>query len=285
VHAAASVSFTMGLEESRQINVIGTRRMLDFAELCRLEGGVERFTYVSTAYVAGAHRGVFGEDDLDVGQSFRNAYERSKFEAETYVQGVREQLPIQVVRPSIVVGDSTSGWTPTFNVLYQPLKAFTRGAYKIVPGRRSSPVDVVPVDYVADAIFELTAGGEEATYHLVAGPDATTAGRLIELAADHFDVPRPRVLPAAIYRLVHPLLIRRASGRRRRALERSEVFFPYFTMRVRFDDRRARSRLGPAGVRVRPLESYNKRLIDFALEAQWGKRRIPRMARILPAPA
>jgi male sterility protein len=56
VHGAASVSFDLALSRSRAINVAGTRRMLAFAELCELERGLRRFTYVSTAYVAGLHR-------------------------------------------------------------------------------------------------------------------------------------------------------------------------------------------------------------------------------------
>lgn len=57
IHAAATVSFELGLEESRQINVEGTRRVLDLAEFASVCGGLECFTQISTAYVAGAHRG------------------------------------------------------------------------------------------------------------------------------------------------------------------------------------------------------------------------------------
>jgi thioester reductase-like protein len=287
VHCAASVSFTLGLEESRSINVLGTRRMLELAELCRRQGHLERFSYVSTAYVAGTHPGVFREDQLDVGQNFRNPYERSKFEAERSVHAQRERLPIQVLRPSIVVGDRSSGWTSSFNVLYTPLKAFARGTYPAAPARRSSPVDIVPIDYVADAIFELSSGGGEGTYHLVSGRQATTVGRLIELASRRFGRRPPWIFPSRIYRkVVHPLLLRRARGRRRVALERTEVFFPYFSMRVRYDNRRARERLEPVGVRVTPVESYFHRLVDFAERARWGRREVPRRAakRDEPAP-
>ena len=79
LHCAASVSFDLPLEESRSVNVEGTRRMLEFARGCP---GLERFSYVSTAYVAGEPGGLFREDELAVGQRFRNPYERSKFEAE-----------------------------------------------------------------------------------------------------------------------------------------------------------------------------------------------------------
>jgi long-chain acyl-CoA synthetase len=273
-HCAASVSFTLGLAESRAINVEGTRRMLDLAARCP---SLERFSYVSTAYVAGTHSGRFGEEDLAVGQEFRNPYERSKFEAESLVQAARRDLPVQVLRPSIVVGDRRSGWTTAFNVLYAPLRLFSRGVYAAVPGRRSSPVDVVPVDYVADAAFQLSEHGGGGTYHLVAGRRATTVGRLMELAARHFGRRPPATVPPRLYRrFIHPLLLWRADERRRRALERSEAYFPYFAMRVRYDDARARAALEPAGIRVTPIEDYFDRLADFAVTARWGRRRVPR---------
>jgi thioester reductase-like protein len=275
VHSAASVSFSLPLEDARKINVGGTQRMLELAHDCALgRGGLRRFSYLSTAYVAGDHRGEFAEDQLDEGQGFRNSYERSKFEAERLVHGYADHLPVQVFRPSIVVGERATGWTNSFNVLYPPLKAFARGAYPAIPARRSTPVDVVPVDYVADAVFELSArplAGNE-TYHLVAGPEATNAGRLASMASRYFGRRRPWMIPPRIYRrLIHPLVVHRSEGRKRRALEQSEVLFPYFAMRVRFDDKRARARLRPAGVRVSPLEHYFERLLDFAVGARWGR--------------
>ena len=73
VHVAASVEFDLALEESREVNVEGTRRVLEFAELCQRRAGLRRLSYVSTAYVAGEHAGLFAEHHLDVGQRFRNA--------------------------------------------------------------------------------------------------------------------------------------------------------------------------------------------------------------------
>ena len=186
VHGAASVSFELGLEASRKINVEGTRRVLEFAERCQARGGLRRLSYVSTAYVAGEHAGRFGEEELDVGQGFRNTYERSKFEAEQLLCGWRARLPVTVLRPSIIVGERDSGWTASFNVLYWPLRAFARGMYPALPARRDAPVDVVSVDYVADAIFALSQApeAEGMTYHLTAGEAA--------LPAPH----RPPAIPA-----------------------------------------------------------------------------------------
>jgi nucleoside-diphosphate-sugar epimerase len=273
-HCAASVSFSLGLGQSRAINVEGTRRMLELAAgLPRLE----RFGYVSTAYVAGTHAGLFREDDLDVGQSFRNPYERSKHEAERLVQG--SGLPVHVLRPSIVVGDRRTGWTTAFNVLYAPLRLFAHGAYAAVPARRSAPVDVVSVDYVADAAFELATKGKPGTYQLVAGRRAATMGRLMELAARYFGRRPPVTVPPRLYRrVVHPLLRRVMRGRRRRALSRSEPYFPYFDVRVRFDDARARGALEPAGIRVTPVEEYFERLADYAVRSRWGRVPVERRA-------
>jgi len=257
LHCAASVSFDLSLPESRSVNVEGTRRMLDFARSC---SRLERFSYVSTAYVAGEPGRLFREDELAVGQSFRNPYERSKFEAELAVRSEGTGLPVQILRPSIVVGDSTTGRTSAFNVLYAPLKAYARGLVRAIPARRDSPVDIVPVDYVADRAHELATNGPDGTFHLVAGRNATTVGKLLDLSAEELGRPAPTVVPPTLYRRwLHPWLRRKYP-----ALRRMEVYFPYFSMRVRFDD----TRLGP-GPKV---ERYFHRLVRYAERARWGRR-------------
>ena len=279
VHSAASVSFSLPIRESREINVAGTQRLLELAELCLLRGGLEHFSYISTAYVAGTYKGEFHEDQLDVGQRFRNPYEQSKFEAEKLVRGHAARLPIQVFRPSIVVGERTTGWTASFNVLYSPLKAFVRGMLPALPAKRSAPVDVVPVDYVADAVFELSNDPVDGTptYHLVAGPRATSVGRLIELSAEHVGRRQPVVIPPRLYqKVVYPLLVRRSGERVRQGLERSRVFFPYFSMDVSYANERARGRLDQAGIQVPPIESYFGRLLDYATRASWGRSPLSR---------
>ena len=257
LHCAASVSFDLSLADSRSVNVEGTRRMLDFARSCPQ---LERFSYVSTAYVAGEPGRLFREDELAVGQTFRNPYERSKFEAELAVRSEGAGLPVQILRPSIVVGDSATGRTSSFNVLYGPLKAYARGHVRAIPARRDSPVDIVPVDYVADRTHELATNGPDGTFHLVAGRNATTVGRLLDLSSEELGRSRLTVLPPTLYRRwIHPWLRRKYP-----ALRRMEVYFPYFSMKVRFDDRR----LGP-GPRV---ERYFHRLVRYAERARWGRR-------------
>ncbi len=286
VHGGADVSFEIGLQDARSVNVQGTQRMLELGESCQARGGLRRFTYISTAYVAGDHAGCFSEDDLDVGQRFHNAYENSKFEAELLVARWRERMPITVARPSIVVGERGSGWTTSFNVLYWPLRAFARGTYLAVPARSSAPVDVVPVDYVTDAIFALTqmAEAQDATFHLTAGRHVCSVGELVKLASSFFGRPPPRMIDPSLYhRVVHPLLVRSSRDLRfRRALQRSEVFFPYFAAKSRYDNRRTRAVLHGSGIEASPLEEYFERLVRFALAADWGRRALPRAGVVVP---
>jgi len=277
VHGAASVSFDLNLDASRAINVRGTERMLAFAELCQLEGGLRRFTYVSTAYVAGTHRGVFGEDDLDVGQRFRNPYEQSKFEAEQLLRPYAARLPITVVRPSIIVGDRHSGWTASFNVLYWPLRALAKGSYPVLPARRRAPVDIVSIDYVADAIVALAGLPEAAgqTFHLTASDAASSIGELLSLAVARLRCRRPPLISPALYRRVlHPLLCG-ALPRRRRFLRATETYLPYFAIATSYDNARAHAALAPA-IAPAPLATYFDELVDYAERARWGTRPLSR---------
>ncbi len=288
VHGAASVSFELGLEDLRQVNVEGTRRVLEFAERADARGGLRRFSYISTAYVAGEHAGCFSEDELDVGQSFRNAYEQSKFEAEWLVTRARRRLPVTVLRPSIIVGERDSGWTQSFNVLYWPLRAFARGAYTALPARRDAPVDVVPVDYVADAIFALSQAreAEGATFHLTAGAHTSSVGELVELASTFFERPAPRLIEPSLYRrVVHPLLVRAARDERRPpGAPAQRGVLPV----LRGEGPLRRSSLavwrfaGPAS-RPTPLHAYFDRLVEFALAADWGRRQLPRASAAVSA--
>jgi len=166
-------------------------------------------------------------------------------------------------------------------VIYAPLRAFAKGAsVPLIPGRRSAPVDVVPVDYVADAIFALSGrdDGVGETYSLAAGPQASSVGELVTLSAQTFERRRPLLVPPGLYgRTVHPLALRRSSGARRAWLQQAPVFFPYFALRVRHDTTRTRAALAADGLGPPPLATYFDRLVDFAEAARWGRRTLSRV--------
>lgn len=273
IHSAASIAFDLPLDEARAINVEGTRRVLHFAGAVP---DLQRFTYVSTAYVAGDRRGTVYEEDRDAGR-FRNSYEHSKHEAEALVRA--SAVPWTIARPSIVVGERETGWTASFNVLYAPLRALGAGAYPVIPARRRAPLDVVPIDYVADAVVALAQHPEavNGTFHLTAGEHATTIGELGTMAVQGLDRKEPRLVSPRLYRrFVHPYMMRRAAPSTRRLLERSAVYFPYFSMRLRFDDARSRALLAPMGIAPSPLPQYFERLLEFARAARWGRRPLGR---------
>jgi thioester reductase-like protein len=258
LHCAASIQFDLPLEEARQINVEGTREVIGFAREAKALGRLQRFVHVSTAYVAGGYPGTFGERQLVAGQTFRNTYEQTKWEAEQVIAEADDLAPA-VARPSIVVGESDSGWTPVFNVLYWPLRAFSRGLFDSVPALADGRVDVVPVDYVADSIVHLLDRSEAGVFNIVAGREAPTVAELIELGSRRFGRQLQVVEPGG------PT-----------ALADGEVYVPYFDMRVVFDDARARAILEPAGIRAPKLGDYFGALIDYAEQARWGKRAMTR---------
>lgn len=118
IHGAASISFDeKAAEETWAINVEGTRRMLELAQAL----AVPEFHFLSTVYIAG-DAGRFHEEDRDIGQNPRNPYERSKLAAEKLV--VNSGICHNILRMSIVIGDSQTGYTPAFTGYYQFLKGF-----------------------------------------------------------------------------------------------------------------------------------------------------------------
>ena len=178
IHNAASLTFhgsDRGGEPWRS-NVGGTRRLLD---LCR-RTGIERFHYVSTAYVSGQRTGRVLESELDQQQAFRNDYEQSKLEAERMVRDADFLDGPTIYRPPIIVGDSQTGYTPTFHGFYVPLKAahvlvnqFVRGDHEkllmLALGLSGGECkNLVPVDWVSSVITYLSGRPEHhgRTYHL-----------------------------------------------------------------------------------------------------------------------
>jgi hypothetical protein len=122
----------------------------------------------------------------------------------------------------------------------------------VIPGRRDAVLDIVTVDHVADAILALAASpaAADGTFHVVAGEQATTLGELAYLAGRRFDRRAPRLVPPRIYRSVlHPPILRRADPNTRRRLVRNEVYLPYFSLDLRFDDRPASELLDSLGIR------------------------------------
>ncbi len=251
VHSAADLRVDATVEDLRGTNVDGVANVLSFARSVR---SLARLVHVSTAYVAGGRKGTVSEDDLTDAFGFGSPYEQTKYEAERLVRDAASELPVTVVRPSMIVGDSRTGDIKTFNTFYAPLRLFLSGKLRIVPARRDLRVNIVPVDYVADAIVRLTFDPRAVgtTVHLTTPTDELpTAGDVLAFARrwarEHLGVrlPSPVFLPIGL----------RLGGRTVRLLK------PYFRERRRFRRDHADELLGPT---VPDWHDYLPTLLEHA---------------------
>ena len=276
VHGAASVDWSMPLDMARKINVEGTARVLELGQTARERGNLQAFDYLSTCYVCGKRTGLIPEDDLDGSQGFFNSYEQSKFEAERLVRS--SGLPYCILRLSTVVGDSRTGYASTFKVMYWPLKMLARGVARVVPADQRGIVDLVPVDYVCEALEAVAASPSNRgkTFHLAAGPGrSSTIGEMARLAARCFRVPPPLLVPPVLFDLaVRPALYLAVWGKRRQLLKKGRVYRPYLAHRASFDTARAFAVLEPLNISPPTVEDYFQRLVDYALQSDWGKREV-----------
>jgi thioester reductase-like protein len=160
---AASLSFRNADREGEpwRTNVNGTRSLIDLARTV----GIRHMHHVSTAYVCGIRSGRVLENELEVGQEFGNDYELSKVEAENMVRQADCFDTTTIYRPSIIVGDSQTGYTSTYHGFFAALRIghtlLTRVAIGATSGRAllkllgidpDASKNFVPVDWVAAVI-------------------------------------------------------------------------------------------------------------------------------------
>jgi thioester reductase-like protein len=199
LHGAAALDFD-GPDrrgEPWRTNVEGTRHVL---ELCR-ELAVTELHYVSTAYVSGIREDVVREDELEMGQEFRNDYEQSKYEAEKLVRSADWISPPTIYRPTVISGDSRSGYTNTYHGIYIYLRLISvllRNTKPDKDGRRYTPFrapmcgderrNIVPADWVSDVICYVlkTAAAHGRTFHLAPRVPLTMRS-LIDSGYRYFD--------------------------------------------------------------------------------------------------
>ena len=98
---------------------------------------------------------------------------------ERLVQAARDELPISIFRPGMIVGDSRTGAIQTFNTVYGPLRLYLTGKLSVLPASPKLRVNLVPVDYVAQAVASLTMDPRAAglTFHLTVSPENLPTAR------------------------------------------------------------------------------------------------------------
>lgn len=156
IHLAADIRLNEQLDRLRKTNVDSVRNILDLAYKVHHDHGLVRFSHVSTAYVAGRRKGSVSEDALTDQYGFSNNYELSKFESESNVKAAGKEIPLSIFRPGMVIGDSKNGAIKTFNTIYFPLRLYLTGKLKFFPVDPSLKINLVPCDYVSEAIVKLT---------------------------------------------------------------------------------------------------------------------------------
>jgi thioester reductase-like protein len=201
IHSAASLTFS-GPDRCGDpwlSNVEGTRHILDLCSRC----GIRHFHYVSTAYVCGLRKGPILEAELDLGQETGNDYAQSKLEAERLVRMAPLSRPPTIYRPSIILGDSRTGYALTFRGFFAMVKlAHTlasqvslrsitaRAVIRAVGVKGRDRKDCVPVDWVSAVITHLVDHPEHhgKTYHLTAAEPTPVAlwSRVIQDAVERY---------------------------------------------------------------------------------------------------
>ena len=228
-------------KEVFETNLGGTRRVL---ELCRRTGAT--LYDVSTAYVCGTRSGRIREDELLLGQSFRNAYEDSKARSEELVREHLRQSPGMVFRPSIVLGDTRTGVSLTFAGFYRVLWAAARlrdrltglaGSLLSAGGKGldftlpcaslEEKVNLVAAEYVTDLLVRLHAdsGALGRTFHLV-NPRPPSIAELLDVLAEVIGMKGVRFVPEGPGHEEASESVRDLAGT---LGDHALVFFPYLT--------------------------------------------------------
>lgn len=273
-HLAAIYDLAVPLDRARNVNVEGTRHVLDFCAACT---GFHRLVYFSTLYVAGKRTGMIRETELQQGQEFKNAYEATKFAAEVLVaEAMKRGLPAIVIRPGIVVGDSRSGETDKFDGPYYAFRLIS--LFRRLPmrlprlGPSNAEVDIVPVDYLVEATIVL--GRNPRTVGLtfqIVDPTALTAWELYSQMCDLI-TGRPAadfaISPRVVERILELPLVRRWI----RVPSEAVV---YFNHHAKFDSSNTLTHLEGSGIAIPVLREYLPRLYAYWLEHRRGGRRTP----------
>ena len=268
LHSAASLSFGRTADgEPHATNTIATRRLIELAD----EWGVRAFHYVSTAFVCGDRDGPVLESDGDRGQGFHNDYELSKHSAELLIRAM-PGVCTTVYRPSVIVGDSRTGYTSSYHGPYRFLNLANRLAQPgNEPGRRWLPLrlpfkgsefrNLVPVDWVSGAITRIvrrpTLHGR--TYHLTA-PHPTTVRDIKDIAVEELGLDGVELTG----RVPDPSPLERAF------LDGLREYWPYLGSDPVFDCRNTRAALPDFPAPLVGREALRS-LVRFAVEDEWGR--------------
>jgi thioester reductase-like protein len=183
IHAAADTSFAPASTESvEKVNIGGTQQILTWVQSLP---NLQTFLYVGTASICGTSLtrcNVLEDQSPSTGAAHLVRYCYTKMIGEMNVTRALPKEKLLVVRPSIIMGD-TRDWTPRSYVILWALAAVN--AIRLIPSNPEAHLDIIPVDYTANAIVELLfAKRKWTTYHISAGKESASTLEAILRAAD-----------------------------------------------------------------------------------------------------
>jgi nucleoside-diphosphate-sugar epimerase len=262
IHCAASLN-RKSEKMCLNVNLRGTLEVLTLARHAEHYHGLRRFSEVSTVAVAGkrSNEMVMEDRSIEWDRSDYDPYARTKKFCEHMLHMLLPDTPKTVFRPSIVLGDSRYPETTQFDMV----KAFVfLAGLPVLPFRPSDKIDIVNVDFVADAIATLHQKEQPAheIYHLSSGTDSQTFRQLTGALAASQNKRAPIFLPFAekpFSRSVNFLSNRKGPVGHGSAL--LKVFMPYLTWNTVFDNTRITSELGR---KPGPFSQYSFPLLKFS---------------------
>src|SRR5277367_5345934 len=264
IHCAASLN-RKSEKSCLNVNLRGTLEVLTLARHAEHYHGLRRFSQVSTVAVAGKRQNeVVSEDrSIDWERSDYDPYARTKKFCEQMMRVLLPETPKTIFRPSIVLGDSRYPETTQFDMV----KAFVfLAGLPVLPFRPTDRIDIVNVDFVADAIstLHMKTDPEHDAYHLSSGNDAQTFRELTTALAAEQNKSGPVFLPILekpFHSVVNTLAKRKGPVGHGAAL--MKVFMPYLTWNTVFDNTRVTAETGRKPV---PFSQYSLPLLRFSLE-------------------
>ena len=264
IHCAASLN-RKSEKSCLNVNLRGTLEVIQLARRSQYYHGLRRFSNVSTVAVAGkrSHEIVLEDNSIEWERSDYDPYARTKKFCEHMTRQLLPDTPKTVFRPSIVLGDSRHAETTQFDMV----KAFVfLAGLPALPFRPTDKIDIVNVDFVADAIATLHQKDQPQfdTYHLSSGTGSQTFRELTTALAAAQQKRGPVFLPFAekpFSGSVNMLANRKGSLGYGASL--MKVFMPYLVWNTVFDNTRLTSELGRQPV---PFSQYSFPLLKFSRE-------------------
>jgi thioester reductase-like protein len=269
IHCAASLN-RKSEKMCLNVNLRGTLEVVQLAMRARDQRGLRRFSHVSTVAVAGHRKDEVVEEDsaIDWNRSDYDPYARTKKFCEHMVRQLLPDVPCTIFRPSIVLGDSRRPETNQFDMV----RAFVfLAGLPALPFRPTDKIDIVPVDYVADAVATLHQKDKPAheIYHLSSGTGSETFVQLTEALAAAQGKRGPAFVPS----LEGPTsaMINALAGRAGKKIgglaTLLKVFLPYLVWNTVFDNRRV---VAEMGAKPAVFSKYCFPLLKFSRETKFS---------------